>query len=90
MLKIFIPILISSGYIIDKELIENQSKIKISFENDSITHEIKLTKDRMICFYKNNFYSITIIEIKDYDILKAYNYLELDEESLETTRIYSD
>ena len=79
-----IPSLICSGteFGVNENLINNQSIIKLSFDNDSITHEIKLTKDRMICYYKNNFQRITIIEIKDYDTLKSYNFLELDENAM--------
>ena len=36
----------------------------------------------MICYYNNKYQRITIIEIKDYDMLKAYNFLELDENVL--------
>ena len=36
----------------------------------------------MICYYNNNFQRITIIEIKDYDTLKLYNFLELDENAM--------
>ena len=79
-----IPTLICSGteFGVNENLINNQSNIKLSFDNDSITHEIKLTNDRMICHYNNNSQSITIIEIKDYDMLKSYNFLELDENAM--------
>ena len=84
-----IPTLMLYNSQINENLIKNQEKIKISFDNDSTSIEMQLSKDRVISNYNNS--DASVIEIKDYDkdnkgnkIINYYNFLELDENAMNT------
>ena len=68
------PVLITSSYLINEEILNNEEEIIIKIEEDIDIKTINL-KNRMK--YINKLYNIAIIElIDDYNIT---NYLELDE-----------
>ena len=77
-----VPVMITNNHIIGEEDLNNNKKIKISF-NDSIFKDIELDSKRKK--YTNKDLDITIIEIKkDIDGINANSFLEIDE------RIYQD
>lgn len=75
--KLF-PVLITNNHVINKEIIENENKIIISFYKDKkkIQKQLKINDNRKI--YTNEKYDTTIIEInKEKDEID--NFLELDD-----------
>ena len=61
--------------------------LNISFDNDNTSMKMKFTEDRVMNYDENH--TIAFIEIKNYDkddkgnnIIKSYNFLELDENAM--------
>ena len=72
-----LPVLITNNHIINQDDILNNNYFSIYLNNDKKIKRIQLNNNRLI--YTNEKLDITIIEIKDNDIINN-KYLELDNE----------
>ena len=77
-----VPVMITCEHVIGREYLKNSKAIKISFNNEEKSTEIKLDSSRNI--YISEQYDITIIEIKKEDNINPNSFLEIDE------KIYQD
>ena len=82
-----IPVLAFNGRAFYYEELMSGLILNISFDNDNTSMKMKFTKDRVMNYDEN--YTIAFIEIKNYDkddkgnnIIKSYNFLELDENAM--------
>ena len=73
----YYPVLITNNHIINQDDILNNNYFSIYLNNDKKIKRIQLDNNRLI--YTNEKLDITIIEIKDNDIINN-KYLELDNE----------
>ena len=76
--------LITNGYFLQENIVEEKKFIKLTFDNKSISMTIQLSEDRTIIYDETK--EIIIIQLKEYDrdnngnqIVKSNYYLELDE-----------
>ena len=71
-----LPVLITNNHVLNEKDIVEGKKINISLNKKSINKEIFIDNSRKT--YTNEFYDITIIEIKSNDDLKEEQFLEID------------
>ena len=72
-----LPVFITNNHIIGHKLINQKQKLKITFNNDEKDADLILDADKKN-IYTNEFYDITIIELKKEEI-NNYLFLEIDD-----------
>jgi len=73
-------VLITCNHVLDENIINQEEKINLLFEDKSLEKTLKFEKERKKYF--NEEFDITIIEIKEEDNLDFVNFLEIDNKIL--------
>ena len=79
-----LPVLITNNHVIDEKIINEESVIRITLNDDKITKIINIEDNRKIYTSPEDQYDTTIIELKpEKDDINKDNFLELDESIFE-------
>ena len=87
-----IPVLMTNYHILDDEFLKKKKEIKILMNNDSIIKMININNTKFIYSSKQDKYDLVIIELKNKDLTRNIQLLNLDDTLFNENweKIYND